>query len=327
MQYEERVPYGVIVTLRAAINDSTNSVNNIEWEQIDDPNSEIHLGNTVFMANPEGPAYVDVDTSHWPSSYRLPILIQVFVTNSYSTISASYQLWIDQPPIAGTFNLNPTAGTSLVTNFTAYFNNWEIDPSERALYPLTYRIEYQLNNEYYIILPPTQINFTSTNQYNISSIFFPLINAYSQTTIKVYLTATSYYGLENSTVFNLRLNPPPQITGTDETSVMNGYYYILQTLSNATSWYSALYNVLNVNQMFEQYNYENPLSFNCYNDIHCSGHGTCNGEGSWAMCDCMYGYVGTNCQFPEIIFQPMISVMTNALEWVANKTSNLATNS
>ena len=72
--------------------------------------------------------------------------------------------------------------------------------------------------------------------YNISSIIFPLITAYNQTTIKVYLIATSLYGLENSTVFNLRLNPPPEIVGSNEASVMNGYYYIIGNLSATTSW-------------------------------------------------------------------------------------------
>lgn len=202
--FTQRVAWGTLVTLRAAITDNFYTVNSIVWHNIDDPSVSSPYGDSIFTGVTSNTPYVQIDTSLFPQTYSLPIHIMVLVTNNETTVSDLYEFYINIPPLAGTFRLSPTAGSSITTAFTAYFENWDDTAYERARFSLTYRIECDLGDgSRLLIMPPKTVPYSTTNEYNISGIYFPLLSTTADMTVNVYLIAADTFGAENYTIYQV----------------------------------------------------------------------------------------------------------------------------
>jgi len=204
--YKDRIPWGTKLKLRVAISDTFNDVSKIEWQHIDNPRlqPQNQLGNSVFIGSRFDTSYVEIDTSLFPKDHGLAIHIIVLVTNNETVASDAYEFYLNGPPIAGTFSMNPTAGRALNTTFLVSFSNWDETPFVRTHFPLVYRIEFALPDGTRVLLREREaVPFSQDNQYNFTNVTFPMISPTEELNVKVYLIAENPYGSSTEVPFDV----------------------------------------------------------------------------------------------------------------------------
>lgn len=220
------------------------------------------------MGSRTGKSYCIIDTGIFSITYGLPIQIAVLVKNNETSASDVFEFYINVPPQAGTFILNPTAGRSLDTSFEAIFTNWDDTPYEKARFNPKYRIEYEspYDSSRVLVRYPEEIAYNSNNTYSITGIVFPVISS-SEVTLKVYLVSEDTYNAQNETMFEVRIRPPSSFVTSDEITILNSYETVLSTFTDFSTMQNVLKFSTTLSNMYKRYTYASHPSNLCFSDL------------------------------------------------------------